>query len=120
MTTPVDPVRAAFVSQSYRTSEAVDYTVLALYPTANQIEIDTPFDATTAGTLATTMLNATKGAAQTYTMTIDGLITLADLAGTVPQYTFTSSTFGVSARVCRLVSFKTDWINNRTQITVRG
>lgn len=117
---PIDPSRATFVQNEFRIESATDFSVKAKYSNAQIVEISTQLDQASAATLASTMLAETKIPALTFTLTITGTIALEEFAGTVNRYVVTFAKFGVVNRTMKLIGAKTDWLNNRTTITVRG
>lgn len=107
-----------FPLNEYRGHEAKQSSVRSITPSAKAVVIDTQFDASTADTLASAILNATKNVGQAYTFAIDGIIDPDDMKGAMKLVTIT---FGSLVNyTAKITAIKVDWAKQQTVLTVRG
>lgn len=114
--------RAALVTQEYRYVTAVDTSVKARAPLANDLEIDTNLDAAGAQDFATSLFARTSGFAQTYTIPIQGFYTLDDFAAQCPRFTlvFDRHPNINPATIFTVIGASIDYSAGTTTLTVRG
>lgn len=116
----LDPTRATFVQREYRYEVQTDNTVLAAYPAAREVELQTQIDQTSAAALATNMLAAAKTPAMSFEIEIDQVIYAEDCDGSLSTFAVTSDTHRVTNRTTRQEQQQIDWATGITKLTVRG
>jgi len=111
--------RQSFLANQYRYKTAKSDSVKADYPDARVVTMDTQLSLSDAATLATAYLNEFKYSKKSYSVTFDGLLTIDDLKNTVPSFTLTDPTLGVSAKTGKLVSMTLDHASQTTTVVIR-
>lgn len=117
---PIDASRAAFVKNEYRYETAEATAVKDTYKGAREYAFDTNLPGPVADALAATILNSYNVPAQAYEVEIDGVFTLADLAGFPPTFTCSFDQYQTDGRIFRLIGMDVDPVGERTVLKVSG
>ena len=94
--------------------------LFAKYPNAQEVDIDSNLTEASATTLVTTYFNELKKVAEVYTVEYDGILRPEDCKTSIPSYTLTDTQYGTDTRTFKLARFETDYLNNKTKVTIRG
>lgn len=116
----VDFARAAFVRKDYRYETAQDVAVLANYPLAQEVQIDTNLSQASAAGYAADVLDNTKEHALAFEVEIEGIVTFDDFDGTVPHYTVDAPQYETDGRTYKCVGIEVDWATGTTTLRLRG
>lgn len=115
----LDPVRAAFVKEEYRTIAPSSPTVLARNPAARVIEVQTNLDEASATALANKYL-AENVQPRVFDVTLEGVIHIDAFIGGPPRYIPNFPRLATDGRTMKVINSSVDYDNGRTTVRVRG
>jgi hypothetical protein len=118
----LDPERASFVSQAFRYEVKTDSGVQALYPNSKIIEINTNLDVVAAKALAMDIFNVSSKSARTFTVTVEGVLTLDEMVSGAPRYylRFNRHDAADPSVIYTVIAAKVKHVAQTTELTVRG
>ncbi|GAA0456789.1 MULTISPECIES: hypothetical protein [Sphingomonas] len=118
----LDPERASLVSQPYRYAILDDEDTLALYRNSKAIEIATNLDKAGGEALAREIFDASGVSTRTFSLTIEGALSLDDFVGGPPRYRlkFDRNPAANPAKTYTVIAARFRPLSNTTTLTVRG
>jgi hypothetical protein len=103
---PINPSRRALIEHEWRPSVHADAAILALYPEARDIVINSALDTNAlATTFGTTLFNLLKVPRRRYSVTIEGALTYkpSNWSANPPTITLKSARYGVPAGLLGII-----------------
>ena len=115
----LDPVRAAFVQEEYRTISPSSSTVLGRNPAARVVEVMTNLDEAGATALANKYL-AENIQPRVFDIELEGVIHIDSFIGGPPRYIPNFPRLATDGRTMKVISASVDYDAGRTTVRVRG